>query len=140
MRLLLVIIFCCTAMNALAQDISEPQRKALNNLQHELSECAMFYNISEKGFKKNGSADALKSSQQSAHMKDTLFIMAYMIGRDIGMNEDAMSTRLKMSFNSMMDMMDDNFVNYSILLQKYAEPCASLYRNADARINEAMGR
>ena len=140
MRLLLVIIFCCTAMNALAQDISESQKEALNDFQHELSECAIFYDISERALKKNGSPDALSSSQQSAHRKSVLFVLAYMIGRDIGMNEDVISARLKKYFRSMVDMMNGDIANHSILVQKYAQSCEFLYRNSDARINEAMGR
>ena len=39
----------------------------------------------------------------------------------------------------MMDKMDGNFVNYSILLQEYAAHCENMYSNSSTMVEEIMG-
>ena len=50
--------------------------------------------------------------------------LAVMLGPVIGMNQKGIEARLRISFNGMTDEMGDNFVNYSILLEKHAVSCA----------------
>jgi hypothetical protein len=129
-----------SAVQVLGAEINEKQRQALNNFQHELSECAMFYSVSEEGLKKNGSPSALETSKRSGQLKNQMIELAMMIGQVTGMNQKAMQARFQMSFKGMMDEMNDNFVNYSILLQKHAVPCAQLINDSSKRLADAMSQ
>tara|TARA_R110002110_G_scaffold137735_1_gene323071 strand:- start:6086 stop:6538 length:453 start_codon:yes stop_codon:yes gene_type:complete len=133
-----LVLFAWMITTLSAAEINEDQRKALNNLQHEIANCVMFYTISAAGLLKNGSPEALKSSKSASIYKDQMFETAVAVGSIIGMNEKAMTARFQMAFNQMMDEMDNNFVNYSILLQQHAKPCAELYVSMESRISEAI--
>jgi hypothetical protein len=124
--------------NAFAQDISEKQRQALNNLQHELSNCAMFYQISAEGNKRNGSANSAATSKQAHSLKEQSLAFAITIGNMTGMSLKGMKARLELSFDRQMNEMDNNFVNYSILLKQYVYTCADLLKNITDRAERAL--
>ncbi len=125
---------------ALGAEINERQRQKLNNLQHELSECAMFYSITAEGTKKSGSARGLENSKRSGQLSDQMIELAVMLGPVIGMNQKGIEARFRISFNGMMDEMDDNFVNYSILLEKHAVSCAQLMEDFPKRAEDATNK
>jgi len=124
----------------LGSGVNEKQRQTLNNLQHELSHCAMFYKISEQGMKKKGSAERLEVSKRSAQLSNQMMVLALTIGKTIGMNQKAFKARFQMSYDSMMDEMDNNFVNYSILLQKNLSKCTQLSKGFKKRIENVMNQ
>lgn len=121
-----------------AQGLSENQRQALNNFQAELLECAMFYEISAVGLKRNGSPASIASSPHANKSKEELVMMASLVGKRIGMSVQGMTEWANLSYKSQMKKMDGNFVNYSILLQEYLEPCTVLLNDAVGRLNQAL--
>ena len=131
-------ILMCGPMPVSGAEVTETQRSALNNLQHEVSECAMFYSISEEASDRNNSALAKNMSKHSRKLKDNFVEAAVTLAAAIGMVPDAVKARFRMSFNAMMDQMNDNFVNYSILLEKHAVSCAKLYDGFTNRYEGAM--
>ena len=126
------------AANAFAQGLSEKQRQELNNLQHELSNCAMFYQISEEGIRRNGSANSAETGKLAASMKDRSLGYAVVIGNMIGMSQDSMKARLELSFDHQMNEMGNNFVNYSILLKQYVHTCVDLQKNTEERAGRIL--
>lgn len=126
-QFLAFMIFLMTQGSAVADGLSETQVKRLNNLQSEISECAMFYSISEGGLQRNGSPEALKNAEEISVIMGQMVEVAATVGSSIGMNQEAMQARFELMFNDMMEKMENNFVNYSILLKQYGKTCATLH-------------
>ena len=140
-RSALCTLFCLVifwAAGANAKSISEKQKRALNILHGEISDCAMYFNISSQGVTRIGSAKANTISQRSIKWRNHLISMATEIGKRIGLSKKAINARFKLSFESQMDEIDNDFGNYSILLKKHLKPCATLIKELNERIDRAM--
>ncbi len=139
-QLILALAMVVMASPGQAQEITEEQRQNLNNLQHEITFCAVFYNISEEGLRKMDTAEGLKLAQHTEILKNELTEFAATLGLFIGMNIEAMNARVEMAMDLMMDKMDNTYVNYSILLKEYAVQCADVYENSVTRAGGIMGK
>jgi hypothetical protein len=91
----------------------EPER-ALNNLAHELAECAGFYVISQKILQ----AQEPKLAEQMNEAADRALDFSKTLT-----SEKLTRARTEMAIKSMMKEIDNDAMNYSILLNKYADNC-----------------
>ena len=139
-RLILVLAMAVIVSPGQAQELTEEQRQGLNNLQHEIAICSVFYKFSEEGMRRMNTEEALEQALTAAALSNGLRVTAGILGELIGMKAEAMTARLEMAAVHMMDKMDGNFVNYSILLQEYATHCANMYSNSSTMVEEIMGK
>jgi hypothetical protein len=91
----------------------EPER-AVNNLAHELAECAGFYVISEKILQAQEPKLAERMSEAADNALDYSKTLT---------SEKLTRARTEMAIKSMMKEIDNDAMNYSILLNKYADNC-----------------
>lgn len=91
----------------------EPER-AVNNLAHELAECAGFYVISAKILETQKPELAERSRKAADSALDYSKALT---------SEKLTRARIEMAIRSMMKDIDNDAANYSILLNKYADQC-----------------
>ena len=131
-KLLSIIIFILLLGGYAFSD--EKQTYVLNNLQEDFTTCYSYYKISEEGVSRGRSIDeeTLKGLRRSS---DLSLESAYLIGQQLNMKTEAMTARVKMSFDRMKKEMGADFINFSIILDKYGIFCRDLIEKTDERFN-----
>jgi hypothetical protein len=99
--------------------------RAVNNLAHELAECAGFYVISEKILH----AQEPKLAERSQAAADSALEYSTTLT-----NEKLTRARAEMAIKSMMKEIDNDAMNYSILLNKYADNCGQAVSDPKKRM------
>ena len=127
---IIIISFILISLNA---NSDEKQTYVLNNLQEDFTTCYSYYKISEEGVSRGRSIDedTLKGLRRSSELS---LESAYLIGQQLNMKTEAMTARVKMSFDRMKDEMGADFINFSIILDKYGIYCRDLIEKTDERI------
>ncbi|MHC8293562.1 hypothetical protein [Pseudomonas sp. LB3P58] len=103
----------------------EPER-ATNNYAHELAECSAFYMLSSlivKAQKPDVSKNAKKLGGLAIKSSATLT------------SEKLAHARAEMATKTMLKEIDNDAVNFSILLNKYADPCREALSDSKVRMD-----
>jgi hypothetical protein len=120
---------------AAAQDTPEKRRQAFADLQMEYSVCIAYYNM-----EKICAPDELKA--KAAHDLDpiikTLTETAYLIGSKIGMTNEAMGARLKMSYDDAGQRMRHSCINFAAEYERHGQRCKLLAEHPDQIFYEYM--
>jgi hypothetical protein len=120
------------AFPAAAQDPKAMQQK-LNNLAHEHLICAAYANISAVCLiQKNGENDP--AGQHYKELTGTLMERGFQIGGIAGVSFNASKARFEMANQEMMEKIEKNCSNFSILMQEHLDACVSLYNEGPARL------
>jgi hypothetical protein len=69
---------------------------------------------------------------------DELLDMAIDTGRKAGLSQAAITARKKMTTDAMMKLMGGQCINIAAVLERYAEFCGQLHRDADPRLQELL--
>ena len=119
-KLLLTILFTLVLSGGAIAD--EKQTYILNNLQEDFTTCYSYYKIAGEGISRGRELDqeTIDGLNRSA---DIALQSAYLIGQQLNMKTEAMSARVKMAFKTMQKEMGSDFINFSIILDKYAYYC-----------------
>lgn len=113
--------------------LDEVQTYVLNNLQEDFTTCYSYYKIAEEGISRGREVDE-KTLAGFKRSSDISLESAYLIGQQLGMKTEAMSARVKMSFARMQDEMGSDFINFSIILDKYGIFCRDLIEKTGERM------
>ena len=113
--------------------LDEAQTYVLNNLQEDFTSCYSYYKIAEEGISRGREVDE-KTLAGFKRSSDISLESAYLIGQQLGMKTEAMSARVKMSFARMQDEMGSEFINFSIILDKYGIFCRDLIEKTGERM------
>ena len=131
MLLLAMIIFLAAGIGlAQGQSIIESEtdpklKSAMNNWHHEMVECYTFYLLSEVAFERKGEPDLVRKMQDLQAILEKRMLALHIA--------DTTMARMELSAKYMSEKIRQNFANYSILLNEYAELCAEVIDNSDAR-------
>ena len=117
----------------------EKMRAQGNQLNEELVTCGAFFLISAIGFEKRGTPKDIAVAEQTKQQANRALQFAEMIGKSIQQKPEVVSARFQMSLKALRKEMADDFTNYSILLNKYLEPCADLVRDPEQTVARRMG-
>jgi hypothetical protein len=117
--------------------VAQRVTNAANNLSHELLICSSFFYITAIGMMNRNDAKGQKDGEQQKQIGDQLSAVAGRLSEMIGQKPEAFRARLDMTMADLRKEMADNYVNYSLLQQKYLEACTDLVGNLKRRI-EAM--
>ena len=111
----------------------EKQTYVLNNLQEDFTTCYSYYKIAGEGISRGRELDqeAIDGLNRSA---DIALESAFLIGQQLNMKTEAMSARVKMSFQTMQEEMGSDFINFSIILDKYAYYCKEVIEKPEMRM------
>ena len=112
---------------------NEKQTYILNNLQEDFTTCYSYFKIAEEGISRGSNVDkeTVAGLKKSA---DISLESAYLVGQQLNMKTEAMTARVKMSFEKMQKEMGSDFINFSIILDKYAYYCKEVIEKPEARM------
>ena len=112
---------------------NEKQTYILNNLQEDFTTCYSYFKIAEEGISRGSNADkkTIVGLKKSA---DISLESAYLVGEQLNMKTEAMTARVKMSFQKMQKEMGSDFINFSIILEKYAYYCKEVIEKPEVRM------
>ena len=112
---------------------NEKQTYVLNNLQEDFTTCYSYFKIAEEGIARGSNADkdTIAGLKRSA---DISLESAYLVGEQLNMKTEAMTARVKMSFQKMQKEMGSDFINFSIILEKYAYYCKEVIEKPEVRM------
>jgi hypothetical protein len=111
----------------------EKMRALGNQLNEEL------FLISAIGFEKKGTPKNIAVAEQTKQQANRALQFAEMIGKSIQQKPEVVSARFQMSLKALRRETADDFTNYSILLNKYLEPCVELMRDPKHTVSSGMG-
>jgi len=126
--LILSSLFFCWSVFA-----DEKQTYVLNNLQEDFTTCYSYYKIAGEGISRGRELDqeTIDGLNRSA---DIALQSAYLIGQQLNMKTEAMSARVEMAFQKMSDEMGSDFINFSVILNKYAYYCKDVIEKPEQRM------
>ena len=96
------------------------------NLQSDFTDCFAYYKYSEEGVKRTNHETKDQVAKKLAEGAERSLLGAYKVGGWINMKPEAMEARAKLAVNDMSKQIDNDFVNISILIDKYADMCNDL--------------
>ena len=125
---ILIILFLSRSVIA-----DEKQTYILNNLQEDFTTCYSYYKIAGEGISRGRELDqeTIDGLNRSA---DIALQSAYLIGQQLNMKTEAMSARVEMAFQKMSDEMGSDFINFSVILNKYAYYCKDVIEKPEQRM------
>ena len=111
----------------------EKQTYILNNLQEDFTTCYSYYKIAGEGISRGRELDqeTIDGLNRSANIA---LESAYLIGQQLNMKTEAMSARVEMAFQRMSDEMGSDFINFSVILNKYAYYCKDVIEKPEQRM------
>jgi hypothetical protein len=118
--------------------LQQSERQALNNLQHEMTTCVVFYGIIRQCLINRGRSEDAQVIQQTTAAGDQVLKDAMKIGTSIGMTQDAMASRIRNEMTSMRTLMNEDCINVSSLLSRHAMRCKQVAENPDSVLAEYL--
>jgi hypothetical protein len=131
---------CCPAGVALADPAEDAVRRAANNAGHEMTECAAYFGVVAQGLRQTPGETFQKTSADYEQLMKNAVAFALNYAELINQKPEAVQARLKLSIEDMMSQMDRDYVNVSILMAKYAEPCRNVMDDPEARLNHWISK
>jgi ABC-type enterochelin transport system ATPase subunit len=109
-------------------------QKAFNDFSHEMQTCQVYNLIGGQCF---GDQDKtlLAKMRRTA---DAFGELALNSAKIVGLSEKALLARATILSQEMMEDMDKNCLNISVLLAKYAKQCKAAMENSNARIESIV--
>jgi hypothetical protein len=105
--------------NLSAEEITD----VMSNVQQDYTDCAVYYTLSKEALERGGrSIEQTQVEQAIEHAE----IMLYSIGEMAGISEEAILARWRVSFKSMMRRIDNNYMNFSILIDEHSDTCKTI--------------
>ena len=136
MKKILKIIILSLFLANLAHAETKEEKRAkyvLLNMQQDYIACYSFYKIGSEYVKKsNGDKSTIDGIEKSS---DLSLKLAHDTGEIMGMTTEEMSLKVQSEMNKQLNLIDNNFSNASILLEKYAQNCKNLIENKKKRIS-----
>jgi len=134
-KLLKIIILSLLVSNSAFAETKEEKRAkyVLLNMQQDYITCYAFYKIGAEYVRKSkGKPSIIEGIEKSS---DTSLRLAHETGEIIGMTSAEMSSKVKAEMQNQLDLIDNDFNNASVLLEKYAQTCKNLIENKKERIS-----
>jgi len=105
----------------------------LSNMQKDYITCYSFYKIGTEYIRKsNGDINIIEGVEKSS---DTSLKLAHETGEMMSMTNEKMSSKIKSEMKNQLNLIDNNFSNTSILLEKYVQECKNLIEDKEQRIS-----
>ena len=105
------------------------------NLQHDYTNCYCYYKISEEGVKRTKTSLKDEAVEKLAEAAERSLMSAFEVGEALNMKLEAMTARVKISLEIMKKEVDEDYVNISILIDKYGYMCRDLINDPKSRVD-----
>ncbi len=107
-----------------------------NNISEEYITCGSFFGIVSGGSKKSKKFDIATDYQKAMERALTQALMSAEIGRTKEMAQKVTLARFEMTMTEMMESIDSDYSNISLLLNKHAKRCRWVMENTDKFMTE----
>ena len=102
-------------------------------MQQDYITCYAFYKIGAEYVRKSkGKPSIIEGIEKSS---DTSLKLVHETGEIMGITSAEMSSKVKTEMQNQLDLIDNDFNNASVLLEKYAQTCKNLIENKKERIS-----
>ena len=132
MKKLLVIIILSFLFSGNAIS-DEKKTYVLNNLQEDFTTCYTYFKIAEEGLSRGKNVDE-KTIAGLRRSSEISLQSAYLVGEELNMKIESMKARVKMSFEKMQKEIGSDFINFSVILDKYAYYCKEVIEKPEERM------
>ena len=134
-KTLKIIILSLLLANVAYAETKEEKRAeyVLLNMQQDYITCYAFYKIGAEYVRKSkGKPSIIEGIEKSS---DTSLKLVHETGEIMGITSAEMSSKVKTEMQNQLDLIDNDFNNASVLLEKYAQTCKNLIENKKERIS-----
>ena len=102
--------------------------RIMNEIVSETLECDAYYWLAAEALshRNESSQDTVTRYKQAA---EELFFRAFAYAETISLKSEAVQIRLRWALENQTELIDKNFVNISILIDKYSESCNQVYED-----------
>lgn len=118
--------------------VSDPERRALNNFQHEMTVCANYYLLVEQCLRNSSAPQATIDGYRKE--ADRMILQGLAIAEIIGMTKEAAQARMQMEGSAIMKLISDDCVNISVAMQKHLERCQQVSSDGDSVLGEYLSK
>jgi hypothetical protein len=132
----IIIVLLLSVAPAWAQEprLSDKEVQAWNEVQEELTACVAYFNFGKNCAPIGKEEEAKQMDPTIEHM----MTLALTVGSRIGMTQDAMLSRLKMTLEDQAKLTEGKCLNFASLLTRYASRCKLLGEHPEAVFLEHM--
>ena len=130
--LYLFLVLFLNSSNAFSDAIND---YIFTNLQMDFTDCYSYYKISEEGVRRSKTSQKDDAVEKLAEAAERSLMGAFEVGEALNMKLEAMTARVKISLEIMKKEVDEDYVNISILIDKYGYMCRDLINDPKSRVD-----
>jgi len=121
-----ILILCFLIANTSFAQTKEEKRAefVMLNMQQDYTICYSFYKIGAEYVRKTGGKSSVIEGIEKS--SDTSLELAHDVGELLGLTAEEMSKKIKKEIKSQLNLINNDFSNASLLLEKYARTCKDL--------------
>jgi hypothetical protein len=123
---------------ALAQSLSDAEKRAVNELSGEMLECSVYFLVSATCLQGSPDPSTPQITKNLNEQGAKFGELAITTGRIVGMTDAAVGARAELIRADMMKAINSNCTKIATLVEKYSNFCQLLAKNADPRLEELM--
>ena len=112
--------------------------RAVNELSGEMLECAVFFAIGAQCVRRHHDQSVPGVVTDAMVAFKDMLDLARKTGRTLGVSDAAATGRRNMATDAMLKAMGGKCINISVILERYADFCGQLRRDADPRLKELL--
>lgn len=128
-------------LSAMAQErsMSDAEMRGFNNYHNELMTCANYFMLVQRCVSNTPGA---KPEVVAGYSKaaDELIGRSFVIGKMIGMTQDAQMSRMKMEGEAMMALVNNDCVNISSAMTRYLDRCELTFNDTEKVLSEHLAK
>ena len=120
-----------------AENLNQTEKLAFGNWHDEMIECYV-YNLIGTQLLRNEPNPDKEVIEKYEQVNITLLKQAKVLRLAIGMMDEAAAALMNLVYRNMFQEINNDIVNFSILVEKYTDLCKVVYENSDSRIRYWM--
>ena len=136
--ILVALVVCFAGVQSAAGQDAAKLRAALNNAQHEMIECAAYFNVVAVCLAVSNKAASTVDSYR--RLSDQLLEQSIKVSKITGITVDAMKSRYDIANKDHMALLQSSCVNISSLFSRYMDRCEFVANNFKGLVEGYMQR
>ena len=112
--------------------------RAVNELSGEMLECAVFFAVGAQCMRDHPDRPIPGVASDVTQAFQDMLDLGLKTGRTVGLSNGAATARRNMVTDAMLKSMGGNCINIGGVLERYADFCGQLRRDADPRLKELL--
>ncbi len=134
MKIIYLFLLATVAVmgQAKSEGLEDIQYKVHNLIEEHIA-CYTYYKITEENLRRpeNSTPRDIQLADNYEIGADGFLERAYLLANILNMKEETILAKVEMHVKDQMNEIDNDYINFSILLNKYAEDCQYLYDNLE---------